>query len=41
MKVKAGVVEARRGPRQGADRERRDGGRVYTNKSGRDGGFQI
>ncbi len=41
MKVKAGVVEARRGPRQGANRERRDWGRVCTNKSGRDGGFQI
>lgn len=41
MEVKAGVMEAWRGQRQGANRERKDGGRGYPNKNRREGGDQM
>lgn len=40
MEVRAGVRKAWRGHRQGANKERRDGGRVYPNKNRREGGDQ-
>lgn len=37
MEVKAEVMEAWRGQRQGANRERREGGKGYPNKNRRKG----